>query len=70
MTEAAMVKICSVEKEVVTLEVRGDISGAMLDAEERLGQALNEAGMAAMQEALKRFDTDGAAIRMGSGLTY
>lgn len=65
-----MVKICSVEKEVVTLEVRVDISGAMLDAEERLGQALNDAGMAAIQEALKRFDIDGAAIRMGSGLTY
>lgn len=61
-----MVRLCSVEKDVVTLEVRVDISGAMLDAEERIQEALNEAGMLATQEALQRFDTDGAAIMTGA----
>jgi hypothetical protein len=66
MMEVAMVRLCSVEKDVVTLEVRVDISGAMLDAEERIGEALNEAGMVATQEALKRFDTDGTALLTGA----
>ena len=61
-----MVRICAVEENVLTLEVRVDISGALLDAEERIGAALNEAGQVATQEALKRFDTDGAALMTGS----
>lgn len=61
-----MVRICSVEKEVVTLEVQVDISGALPDAEERICAALNEASLAATQEALKRFDTDGTAIVTGA----
>lgn len=60
-----MVRLCPVERDVVTLEVRVDISGAMLDAEERIQEALNEAGMVATQEALKRFDTDGTALLTG-----
>lgn len=61
-----MVRLCAVEQDVVTLEVKVDISGALPDAEERICAALNEAGMAATQEALKRFDTDGAAIVTGA----
>jgi hypothetical protein len=61
-----MVRLCSVERDVVTLEVRVDIAGALLDVEERIQQALNEAGMLARQEALKRFDTDGTAILTGA----
>lgn len=40
------------------LKVRVAISGALLDAEKRTQEALNEAKMIATQEALKRFDTD------------
>lgn len=61
-----MVRLCSVERDVVTLEVRVDITGAMLDVEERIQQALNEAGVLVTQEALKRFDTDGTAIMTGA----
>lgn len=61
-----MVRLCSVERDVVTLEVRVDIAGALLDVEERIQQALNEAGMLVTQEALKRFDTDGTAIMTGA----
>lgn len=61
-----MVTLCSVEKGVVTVEVKVDISGAMLDAEEKIQRALNEAGTVITQEALKRFDTDGSPIMTGA----
>ena len=38
----------------------------MLEVEERIRAALNEAGVTLSQEALKRFDTDGAPIRTGA----
>ncbi len=46
----------------LTLEVEFDLSGSMLDSEESIQVALNEAGTVATGEALKRFDTDGARI--------
>lgn len=61
-----MVTLCSVEKGVVTIEVKVDISGSMLDAEEKIQCALNEAGSAITGEALKRFDTDGSPIVTGA----
>jgi hypothetical protein len=49
----------------LTLQVRVDISGSMLQAEERILEACNEVGCVATQETLQRFDTDGSAIVMG-----
>ena len=49
----------------LTLEVEFDLSGSMLDSEESIQVALNEAGTVATGEALKRFDTDGARIVIG-----
>jgi hypothetical protein len=60
-----MVTVCSMEKDVVTIQVKVDISGSMLDAEERIQMALNEAGVAMTKEALARFDTDGSPIMTG-----
>lgn len=60
-----MVRLCAVEKDVVSIELRVDISGAMLEAEEKIQEALNAAGSLATEEALKRFDTDGTAIVTG-----
>jgi hypothetical protein len=40
--------------------------GSMLEAEEAIQRALNEAGVAATEEALKRFDADGQPIRLGA----
>ena len=37
---------------------------SMLDAEDAILAALNEAGVAATEEALKRFDADGRPIRL------
>ncbi len=49
----------------VTLQVTVNLSGTMLEAEERIQDACNEAGALASAEALKRFDTDGSPIVMG-----
>jgi hypothetical protein len=45
----------------LTLQVKVNISGTLLDAEERIQDAVNEVGCLATQEALKPFDTDGSA---------
>ena len=60
-----MVRLCSVEKDLVTIELCVDISGSMLDAEERVQAALNGAGVMLTCETLKRFDTDGSPILTG-----
>jgi len=49
----------------LTIQVTVNISGNMLDAEERIQQAVNEVGCLATQQALKQFDTDGSAITTG-----
>ena len=46
---------------IVTVEV--PYKGSMLDAEEAIQQAVNEAGVAATEEALWRFAADGAGLR-------
>jgi hypothetical protein len=38
---------------------------SMLDAEDAIQQALNQAGVAATEEVLSRFDADGTPIRLG-----
>jgi hypothetical protein len=48
---------------VVTVEV--PYKDSMLEAEEAIQDALNQAGVAATEEALRRFDADGLPIRLG-----
>jgi hypothetical protein len=48
---------------VVQVEVPYEDS--MLEAEDAILAALNEAGVVATEEALKRFDADGKPIRLG-----
>ena len=47
------------------VQVQVPYKDSMLDAEEAIQQALNEAGVAATEETLKRFDADGEPIRLG-----
>ena len=47
------------------LQVEVPYDDSMLGAEEAILAALNEAGVAATEEALKRFDADGKPIRLG-----
>src|SRR5215212_3594696 len=54
----------------ITLEVKVDISGSMLEAEEKILLALNAAGDVVTREALKRFDADGDPIMMGGVKWY
>jgi hypothetical protein len=49
----------------VTIELTIDIGGAMLQAEEAICAALNEAGVVATAAALTRFDADGEPIVIG-----
>ena len=50
----------------VTIQIQVPLSRSMLDTEEAIQQALNEAGVLATTEALKQFDTDGSPIEFGS----
>jgi len=59
------VELKCVEGNIITLEVKIDISGSMLSAEDVILSGMNEAGCVATGEALKRFDTDGSQIALG-----
>lgn len=49
----------------VTIQVEVPLGPSMLETEEAIQQALNEAGVLATGEALQRFDTDGSPIQVG-----
>ena len=53
-------------KDSITIEVTLPLTGSMLQAEEAIQDALNEGGLLATEEKLKRFDTDGSPIQIGS----
>jgi hypothetical protein len=50
----------------VTLQITVPLSRSMLESEEAIQTALNEAGMLATAEALKQFDTDGSPLAFGA----
>lgn len=60
------VKITSSKKNELVLEVTIPLEIAMLDGEQSIEHALNEAGVVASGELLQRFDTDGSAIQIGT----
>lgn len=49
----------------VKIELTVELGRSMLDTEERIQEALNEAGCIASREALRYFDTDGSPIQIG-----
>lgn len=50
----------------ITLQIEIELDpNSMLNSEEQIAKALNEAGMKASQEALEQFDTDGRPIDVG-----
>jgi len=61
-----MAEIICVEGNEVVLQVRVKLSGSMLEMEEQIQLAVNTVGMVATEEALKRFDTIGTPIQIGS----
>jgi len=50
----------------VTIQVTIALSKSMLDTEQAIQEALNQAGVLACAEALKQFDTDGSPLLFGS----
>ena len=50
----------------VTIQVRIPLTRSLLDTEEGIQQALNEAGVLATAEALRQFDTDGSPLLLGA----
>src|SRR3954466_8450221 len=50
----------------VTIQVTIPLSRSMLDTEQAIQDALNQAGVLASGEALKQFDTDGSPLLLGS----
>ena len=46
----------------LTLQITVNISGSMMEAEENVQRAINEAGCLATQQALKQFDTEGSPM--------
>src|SRR3954469_24700954 len=54
------------QENTVTIQVTIALSRSMLDTEEAIQQALNQAGVLATAEALGQFDTDGSPLLFGS----
>lgn len=59
-------KMIEREGNAVTIQVTIPLSRSMLDSEEAIQKALNEAGVLATAEALKQFDTDGSPLALGA----
>jgi hypothetical protein len=54
------------QENAVTIQISIELSRSMLETEEAIQQALNEAGVLATAEALKQFDTDGTPLQLGA----
>ncbi len=59
------VKIASRSDDKLTVQVEIDISGSMLEAEEKIQAACNEVGSLSTEKALEHFDTDGTPELIG-----
>jgi len=49
----------------LTIEVKVNIGGTLLEAEDAIHNACNEVGLLATEKALKNFDTDGSPLQTG-----
>ena len=54
------------EENSITIQIQVRLSRSMLDTEEAIQNALNEAGVLATTAALEQFDTDGSPLEIGS----
>jgi hypothetical protein len=59
-------EIISRDKDVITIQVKINLAGSMLDAEETVQDAVNSLGKSATAEKLQSFDTDGSPIVLGA----
>ena len=63
-------KIVSRNDDKLTLQVEVDISGSMLEAEEKIQAACNAVGALSTEKALEHFDTDGTPEIIGEKKIY
>lgn len=59
------IKVISEDGQKLTVQVTVDISGSMLEAEDKIMAACNALGSLSTKKTLDRFDTDGTPIKMG-----
>jgi hypothetical protein len=59
------VTIISEDEQELILQVKIDLSGSMLEAEEKIQATCNAVGAISTEKALEHFDTDGTALRVG-----
>lgn len=59
-------QIVSQTNNELTIQVKVSLKDTMLESEESIVESINQMGMLATEEALKRFDTDGSPLIMGS----
>ena len=59
------VEVISREGNELTLQVKVDISGSMLEAEEKIQDACHALGSFSTARALEHFDTDGTPMIIG-----
>ena len=59
------VKIISDDGRELTLQIKVDLSGSMLEAEEKIQAICNAVGSVSTGKALEYFDTDGTPLKVG-----
>ncbi len=64
------VEILSRKEHELTLQVKIDLSGSMLEAEEKIQAACNAVGSVSTEKALEQFDTDGSPVLIGEKKIY
>ena len=60
------VEVVSQSDQSVTIQVTFRLEGTMLQVEEGIQEALNEAGLVATEQKLRSFDTDGSPLMFGT----
>ncbi|MCX7073299.1 MAG: hypothetical protein NTZ70_00565 [Methylococcales bacterium] len=61
-----MAKITQINGHELTIEVKVKITGTLLESEQAILDACNEVGNIATGYGIKKFDTDGSPIQVGS----
>jgi len=59
-------EVITANEDEVILQVKIKLNGSLMDMENSIQEAVNEIGMLATHQALKKFDTTGAPIQVGS----
>jgi hypothetical protein len=62
--EIKMAELISKSENEIVLQVKVKLSGSLIEMEENIQKAVNEIGILATKEAIKKFDTTGAPIQI------